>query len=81
MAFYIYQNIPNSKVTIHRGECRFCNEGHGVQRNLLGDANGQWLIAPDNGYPNYNIAATVAQQLAANMNTHIHNCQRCNPHI
>lgn len=81
MAFYIYQNIPTNKVTIHRGECRFCNEGHGLQQNTLGNKNGQWRIAPDNGYPNYEVARNAAEQLTANMNIQYQNCQRCKPQI
>lgn len=81
MSFYIYQNLSNNRVTIHKGECGFCNEGNGVQQNLLGDLNGEWHLGPNNGYENYEQAVIIAQELAHNMGIEYHDCQRCNPNI
>lgn len=79
MSFYIYQNFPNQSVKIHRGDCGFCNNGHGLQQNILGNANGQWLIVPDNGYLTYQLASESAQQLAQQMGIDAQDCLACNP--
>ena len=80
MPFYIYQNIPNTRVVIHRGQCPFCNNGQGLQENILGDINGQWYPNND-GYMTYQDAVNVAETLAENLNTNFQNCQRCNPQL
>ena len=66
---------------IHAGNCSFCNDGRGVQENILGEANGQWLPSPANGYRSYQDAVIAAQPLAQAMNIHYQNCARCRPNV
>ncbi|KAA9332688.1 hypothetical protein [Adhaeribacter soli] len=81
MAYFIYQNFPNQSVKIHRGDCCFCNNGIGLQRNILGDANGRWFLSLGNGYLTYQVASEVAQQLALQMGIESQDCLVCNSSI
>lgn len=77
--FFIYQNYPTNSVKIHRGDCGFCQQGHGAHQNHGNNVNGQWHIGPGQGYPTYQDCVTVAIQIAQEMNTNFENCQVCNP--
>jgi hypothetical protein len=81
MSFFIYQNYPNDRVVIHKGECGHCNEGNGAQRNLLGDQNGLWHLGPNNGYQTYQACVNAAEQIAQDMHVLYQNCKRCKPHL
>ena len=41
MRYWVYENYPNNRATVHKAECSHCNNGagvHGVDKN----SNGQW---------------------------------------
>ena len=41
--YYIYENWrAEKKAVIHKGICKFCNEGKGTGKTTLGDSNGKW---------------------------------------
>jgi hypothetical protein len=42
MSFWIYENFPSRRTTIHEGSCGFCHEGKGKAQPRKGDANGKW---------------------------------------
>lgn len=43
MAYWTYENwVAENKAVIHRSDCRFCNDGGGTGRNVLGERNGRW---------------------------------------
>ena len=43
MRYYVYENwTAEHKAVIHKGTCRYCNEGQGCQENSLGNKNGKW---------------------------------------
>ena len=63
---------------IHKGNCRFCNGGIGIQNNILGDANGLW----SNPFYTYREALDEATETALLMpgnNTLVKDCSKCNP--
>jgi hypothetical protein len=72
---YFYFNYPNRKVTLHKGQCSFCNEGEGLQENIHGEGNGGWR----GRFDTYQGAATEAQAIAQEMGIVPTNCRRCNP--
>ena len=38
MRYYVYENwTAEHKAVIHKGTCRYCNEGQGCQENSLGN--------------------------------------------
>jgi F-type H+/Na+-transporting ATPase subunit beta len=56
--FYAYDNHHRDRARVHRGECRWCNHGDGVQGGSSG-ANDQWhgpFTAVEDAY------ATVSQR-------------------
>ncbi len=69
--FYNYRNIPINYVMIHKAECRFCNNGQGVQNVILGGANGEWN-GPYNTF-------RIAHQNAVATGFEVRLCGRCNP--
>lgn len=88
MSHYVYFNQKDKKVTIHRGACSFCNDGHGVGEvhDEVGEQNGDkaesegkaeapqgdWL----GPFPNYTRAKQAARKIRQpNQN----NCYFCNP--
>ena len=40
--YWIYENLTRRQARMHLAECRFCKNGHGVQRKVS-DKNGHWL--------------------------------------
>lgn len=41
--YYIYENWrAEKKAVIHKGTCKFCNEGKGTGKTILGESNGKW---------------------------------------
>jgi plasmid maintenance system antidote protein VapI len=72
---YFYYNLPTRKVTLHKGQCSFCNEGSGLQTNLHGEDNGGWR----GGFDTYQSAVAEAQAMAQEMGVLPTNCRRCNP--
>ena len=41
MAYWVNEDFPTSKATIHKGECRHCNYGQG-HGNRPGKGTSQW---------------------------------------
>lgn len=78
--FYFYKNLPNNYVSLHKGNCRFCNNGNGVQNNVLGNYNGLWSEAFDSYNDALNEANAVAI-LMPRLRTIVKNCKRCKPQI
>lgn len=72
---YFYFNLPTRKVTLHKGQCSFCNEGSGLQATIHGEDNGGWR----GEFDTYQSAATEAQVIAQEMGVLPTNCRRCNP--
>ena len=63
---------------LHKGNCRFCNSGNGIQNNLLGDINGLW----SNLFNTYDEALREALRealLMPKIDTIVKNCSKCNP--
>ena len=78
--FFYYKNFPSNYIMLHKGNCRFCNFGNGIQNNILGNINGLW----SNEFNIYDEAFTEATQealLMPRINTFIKNCRKCNPQI
>ncbi|GAB3943156.1 hypothetical protein GCM10028805_08930 [Spirosoma harenae] len=73
--FYFYAYYRNPKITIHRGECRFCNRGQGMQPNKIGGATGRWRGA----YPSFELSLEAAQVFAQTLGVEPTVCQRCRP--
>ena len=43
MSYWIYENWTAQKMMkIHRGECRFCNDGKGIHLHKTDNRNGTW---------------------------------------
>lgn len=72
---YFYFNVPTRKVTLHKGQCSFCNQGSGLQTTIHGEDNGGWR----GGFDTYQSAVAEAQIIAQEMGIHPTNCRRCNP--
>jgi len=72
---YFYFNYPNRKVTLHRGDCSFCNDGDGLQENVHGEGNGGWR----GRFKTYESATAAAQVIAQEIGVESMNCRRCNP--
>ena len=77
MGFYFYTYYINPKITLHWRECSFCNNGQGLQANLLGKATGRWR----GGYPSYEAARKAALEIAEELNIEPVNCKRCRPDV
>ena len=78
MNFFHYRNYRNNYVRIHKGECRFCNYGNGLQNNILENDNGQW----SRGFKTYKETYVDAGEIVLTMhgnNTPIDNGNICNP--
>lgn len=78
--FFYYKNFPNNYIMIHKGNCRFCNCGNGIQNNVLGNANGLWS-EEYNIYEEALKAATIESFAMPRINTIVKNCTKCNPQI
>lgn len=75
--FYFYAYYRNPKVTLHRGECRFCKEGKGIQANKLGYATGRWR----GGFASFKQALEAAQGISDGLGVEPTYCQRCRPDV
>ncbi|UFH56566.1 hypothetical protein [Spirosoma sp. KNUC1025] len=75
MPFYFYAYYPNPKVTLHRGECRFCKQGKGMQPGKLGYITGRWR----GGYLSLELALEAAQSIGQGLGVEPTYCQRCRP--
>ena len=45
MAYWVYENYPNNRATVHKAECSYCNNGagvHGVGKNPTGQWHGPY---------------------------------------
>lgn len=40
--YWVYENWTRKRARMHLAECRFCKDGHGVQRKIS-ENNGRWL--------------------------------------
>lgn len=76
-SIYFYFNYPNRKLTLHKGQCSFCNEGIGLQENVHGENNGGWR----GRFDNYQSALAEAQVIAKEMGIAPTNCKRCKPQL
>ncbi|MCY6371224.1 hypothetical protein [Clostridium ganghwense] len=69
--YYVYENwTADKKAVIHRGECRFCNNGKGTGKGTLGESNGKW----HGGYLKYQDAKKKAESLE---NREVRECKFC----
>lgn len=75
MSFYFYAYYRNPKVTLHRGDCSFCNHGQGIQARKHTNLTGRWLGA----YPSFELALGAAQHLGQVLGVSPTYCQRCIP--
>ena len=71
--FYFYAYFRNPKVTLHKGGCRFCNNGKGMQPNKLGYLTGRWR----GGYSSFELALEAAQGIGQGLGVQPTYCQRC----
>jgi hypothetical protein len=39
--FWVYENWTHKRARVHRGDCSYCNDGHGTQPSDSG-RNGKW---------------------------------------
>ena len=76
--YFTYENYPNNYIRIHRGECRRCNCGQGVQKEILNGQNGQWSGSFKTFQAARNNATVIANQMPR-QNTRIMNCKFCKP--
>ena len=74
--FYYYRNHTLNYVRIHKANCHFCNNGAGVQDNVLGNENGEWSDLFDN-YQDALFEANLIAILPPFENAPVHNCQVC----
>jgi hypothetical protein len=44
MSFYVYEDVPTRRATVHRGSCRYCNDGAG--RQAIRDEAENWRLGP-----------------------------------
>lgn len=75
--YFYYINYPNKYLKIHKGSCRFCNDGSGIQKNILEDKNGNW----SEKFSTYTEVFDKANDLIQNMlrNISIKKCKICKP--
>ncbi|AUD04386.1 hypothetical protein CWM47_22605 [Spirosoma pollinicola] len=73
MNYYFYAYLRNPKVTLHRGNCRFCNDGKGMQPKKLGYITGHWK----GGYPSFELALEAAHRISQRLGIEPVYCQRC----
>ena len=74
MSFYIYENwVAEKKAVIHKGTCRFCNNGVGIQEKIHGNKNGMWH-GPFDTFEEANARARSLRDRT------IRTCSRCKPH-
>ncbi|WP_461041927.1 hypothetical protein [Spirosoma harenae] len=71
--FYFYAYYRNPKVTLHKGECRFCKNGKGMQPNKPGYLTGRWR----GSYSSFELALEAAQEISQGLNVSPTVCQRC----
>ena len=41
--FWVYRNVPNDRVIIHRASCGFCNDGEGLHRQMAYGNGLDWV--------------------------------------
>jgi F-type H+/Na+-transporting ATPase subunit beta len=66
--FYVYEDMPTRKATVHRGDCPFCNHGQGRQptRN---EGENWWSGRFD--------TAEAARSAPIPANATLRDCRRC----
>ena len=77
--YFNYANFPTNKITIHEAVCRFCNNGQGVQNEILNGTNGSW----HGPFSTYQFALANANDillLEFQNGAEICDCGHCNPH-
>jgi len=70
--FYFYTYYRNRKVTLHKGDCSFCNNGKGLQHTRLGYA-GRWR----GGYSQLDLALEAAHVISQQLSVEPGYCKRC----
>lgn len=71
--YYLYENTPTNKVTLHNASCKFCNGGKGIHPEAQKEINGTW----HGPFTEYNLAKMFAKDSLANHN--YKDCKKCNP--
>jgi len=69
--FYVYENWTRKRVRVHRGECSYCNNGHGTQSSHSG-RNDKWHGPYKNRADAFSVAGKLKQ---ADSN----GCAKCEP--
>lgn len=41
MQYYVFEDDPTNKAIVHKGSCRFCNEGKGIH-GIVDSPNCRW---------------------------------------
>ncbi len=74
MRFYAYENwrAHGHRMTIHRGDCPFCNDGRGQAGGTTAD-NGEWHQLPES--TDAETATAAARSLRAAPTIRL--CRRC----
>ncbi len=70
MTYYVYENYPTNRATVHKGSCSFCNNGRGRRTGILG-LNGLWFG------PFHTV--DEAKRRARDTGRPSRECQICNP--
>ena len=66
--FYVYENRPTNRATIHAAECRSANYGRGVH-NVGNTRNGRWLGPYESRETAYEVARGTGRKVKS--------CARC----
>ena len=67
MPYWIYENYPTNRSTIHDATCAFCNHGMGRRAGTASQANGKW----HGPYGELDHATTAAALLGRPTRTHV----------
>lgn len=69
MRYYVFEDDPTNKATVHKGSCRSCNEGKGIH-GIVDSPNCRW-------YGPFDTLEAAEEVMNKTGKRERHKCEKC----